>query len=150
MNAHGADLRLRRHADFQRVYGSTKKQHAKQMSFFAALREVVPGDYSGPRVGLTVGKVMGKAHVRNRIKRRLREAVRAEQAALRGLPMDVVLHPRRTVETLPFAALRAEVGEVFRRSSKAAAQRTSKPAEASKAASQQVCESAEARTRASA
>lgn len=110
-----AELRLRRHAEFQRVYNVTRKQHGKQMSFFAARREVVPGEYAGPRIGLTVGRVMGKAHVRNRIKRRLREAVRAEQAALKGLPLDVVLHPRRTVETLPFDQLRAEVAEVFRR-----------------------------------
>ena len=113
-----AELRLRRHAEFQRVYNATKKQHGKQMSFFAAPREVLAGEYAGPRVGLTVGRVMGKAHTRNRIKRRLREAVRAEQAALKGLPLDVVLHPRRSVETLPFAQLRAEVAEVFRRSSK--------------------------------
>ncbi len=117
-----ADLRLRRHADFQRVYNVSKKQHGKQMSFFAAPRAVAPGEYGGPRIGLTVGKVMGKAHVRNRIKRRLREAVRAEQTALAGLPMDVVLHPRRTVETLPFPDLRLEVAGVFRRISKLARQ----------------------------
>ena len=115
-----AELRLRRHAEFQRVYNATKKQHGKQMSFFAAGRDVAPGEYAGPRVGLTVGKVMGKAHVRNRIKRRMREAVRAEQAALRGAAIDVVLHPRRSVETLPYAQLRAEVAAVFRRISKSA------------------------------
>jgi ribonuclease P protein component len=120
-----AELRLRRHAEFQRVYNATRKQHGKQMSFFAARREALPGEYAGPRIGLTVGRVMGKAHVRNRIKRRLREAVRAEQAALKGLPLDVVLHPRRTVETLPFEQLRAEVAEVFRRS---ASQQVSKSA----------------------
>lgn len=113
-----AELRLRRHAEFQRVYSASKKQHGKQMSFFAASRLVAAGEYAGPRVGLTVGKVMGKAHVRNRIKRRLREAVRAEQAELRGLTVDVVLHPRRTVETLPFEELRSEVAVVFRRIAK--------------------------------
>lgn len=122
-----AELRLRRHADFQRVYNSTKKQHGKQMSFFAAPREAKPGEYAGPRVGLTVGKVMGKAHVRNRIKRRMREAVRAEQAALRGLPLDVVLHPRRSVEALPFAQLRADVAEVFRRASRSASRPAAQP-----------------------
>lgn len=122
------ELRLRRHADFQRVYNATKKQHAKQLSYFAALRFVAEGEYAGPRVGLTVGKVMGKAHVRNRIKRRLREAVRAEHAALRGLPVDVILHPRRTVETLPYEQLRAEIAWVFRRVSKSAGQPVSESA----------------------
>ena len=88
------------------------------MSYFAAARVVIAGEYAGPRVGLTVGRVMGKAHERNRIKRRLREAIRAEQDALRGLPVDVILHPRRTVESLPFDQLRAEVRQVFVRSSR--------------------------------
>jgi ribonuclease P protein component len=39
---------------------------------------------------------MGKAVDRNRIKRRMREAVRKNLSSLRT-PVDVILHPRRSV-----------------------------------------------------
>src|SRR5260370_16094551 len=72
-------LRLRRHADYQRVYTSSRKQFSKQMSFFYSLRpaqgpdgKARRSDTTRPRVGLTVGKVMGQAVDRNRIKLRLR------------------------------------------------------------------------------
>ena len=56
---------------------------------------------------------MGKAVDRNRIKRRMREAVRKNLSALNA-PVDVVLHPRRSVLDLEFAMLDREVANVFR------------------------------------
>ena len=113
-------LRLRKHADYQRVYASSRKQFAKQMSYFYALRpaEGPDGkarrcDTTGPRIGLTVGKVMGKAVERNRIKRRMRECIR-RSAGLIQAPVDVILHPRRVVIELEFAKLEREVAQVFR------------------------------------
>ena len=107
-------LRLRKHADYQRVYASSRKQFSKQMSFFYSLRpEDRRSDTPGPRVGLTVGKVMGKAVDRNRIKRRMRECIR-RNAALLTSPVDVILHPRRVVIELEFAKLEREVAQVFR------------------------------------
>ncbi len=111
-------FRLRKHADYQRVYKASRKQFAKQMSYFFTLRtaeEIAtdPDGAAGARVGLTVGKVMGKAVDRNRIKRRMREAVRKNLVAL-TTPVDVVLHPRRTVIDLEFAQLEREVATVFR------------------------------------
>ena len=108
--------RLRKHADYQRVYASSRKQFSKQMSFFFCVRatEDARETISGPRVGLTVGKVMGKAVDRNRIKRRLREVIRRNAQALRVLPVDVILHPRRAVIDLDFEALDREVASVFR------------------------------------
>jgi len=68
---------------------------------------------AGPRVGLTAGKVLGKAHERNRIKRRMREVVRKH---INELPdgVDLVLHPRRSVMTMEFVKLEAEVLRIFR------------------------------------
>jgi ribonuclease P protein component len=126
-----ATFRLRKHADYQRVYAASRKQFSKQMSYFFALRPALGPDGTafrdaqaeGARVGLTVGKVMGKAVDRNRIKRRMREAVR-RQLGLLLAPVDVVLHPRRSVIDLEFAALEREVGTVFRAIGRAAAKTT--------------------------
>ena len=107
-------LRLRKHADYQRVYTSSRKQFAKQMSYFYALRPAERrSDTTGPRIGLTVGKVMGKAVERNRIKRRMRECIR-RSAGLIHAPVDVILHPRKVVIDLEFAKLEREVAQVFR------------------------------------
>jgi ribonuclease P protein component len=111
--------RLRKHADYQRVHQASRKHFAKQMSYFFALRPALGPDGTSvrasakaARVGLTVGKVMGKAVDRNRIKRRMREAVR-RQLPLLDAPVDLVLHPKRSVLDLDFATLQREVAAVF-------------------------------------
>ncbi|WP_263382734.1 ribonuclease P protein component [Granulicella arctica] len=106
-------FRLRKHADYQIVYKASRKQFAKQMTYFFTVRTAAPGEDLTPRVGLTVGKVMGKAVDRNRIKRRMREGIRRHLPLLR-IPVDVILHPRRTVLTLDFATLEREIAQVFR------------------------------------
>lgn len=113
--------RLRKHADYQRVYKASRKQFARQMSYFFAVRPALGPDGTShrnaapdaPRVGLTVGKVLGKAVDRNRIKRRMREAVRRHLPLLQA-PVDVILHPRRTVLEMDRATLEREVATVFR------------------------------------
>jgi len=111
-------FRLRKHADYQRVYKASRKQFAKQMSYFFSRRteEEIgrdPDGATGARIGLTVGKPMGKAVDRNRIKRRMREAIRRNLPALQT-PVDIILHPRRSVLDLEFGALDREVAQVFR------------------------------------
>jgi ribonuclease P protein component len=121
MTTRAITFRLRKHADYQRVYKASRKQFSRQMAYFFALRpQLGPdgtplrnADTTSPRVGLTVGKVMGKAVDRNRIKRRMREAVRKNLSSLNA-PVDVVLHPRRSVIDLDFQLLEREVANVFR------------------------------------
>lgn len=116
-----ATCRLRKHADYQRVYSGSRKQFGKQMSYFFLPRPLVGADGrplrganpEGARVGLTVGKVMGNAVRRNRIKRRMREAVRSQLSLLKS-PVDVVLHPRSSTVDLEFTKLEGEVASVFR------------------------------------
>ena len=110
------NFRLRKHADYQRVYKTGRKQFGKQMAWFFALRDAeaaARSETTGPRVGLTVPKALGKAVARNRIKRRLREAVRAALPLL-AAPVDVVLHPKRSVLEAEFAVIEREVQTIFR------------------------------------
>lgn len=121
MTTRSTTFRLRKHADYQRVYKSSRKQFAKQMAYFFTLRPQLgpdgtplrDADNTSPRIGLTVGKVLGKAVDRNRIKRRMREAVRKNLPSLNA-PVDVVLHPRRSVIDLEFTVLEREVAGIFR------------------------------------
>ncbi len=79
------------------------------MSWFLAPQSDPAGE---PRVGLTAGKVLGKAHERNRIKRRMREVLRRH---IEMLPQgfDLVLHPRRSVLTVEFTKLDAEIVRIL-------------------------------------
>jgi len=105
--------RLSKHADYQRAYAASRKHQSASMSWFLApqqpqANQVLPG----PRVGLTAGKVVGKAHERNRIKRRMREALRRHTGLLpKGC--DLILHPRRSVLTVEFAKLEAEIVRIL-------------------------------------
>lgn len=101
--------RLLRHADFQRVYQTGRRQFTGNMTVFFLRRAASDDAHSSSlRVGLTVGKVLGGAVDRNRIKRRMRAAVRSswpeQQAAV-----DVVFNPRKSVLGLPFADVAQEV-----------------------------------------
>lgn len=128
--ASSTNFRLRKHADYQRVYKAGRKQFGRQMAYFFALRDAEASAHSettGPRIGLTVPKALGKAVARNRIKRRMREAVRAALPLLSS-PVDLVLHPKRSVLEADFAVIEREVQTIFRSVQAAAGKRLSAPA----------------------
>jgi ribonuclease P protein component len=118
--------RLRKHADYQRAYSQARKRQSASMSWFLAPQ---PADQAAAaRVGLTAGKVLGKAHERNRIKRRMREAIR-RHVELLPAGFDLIIHPRRTVLTLEFAKLEAEIVRILEQARGEAARMSVKPAE---------------------
>src|ERR1700756_3046270 len=98
------EARLLKHADFQVVYKNGRKNFSGNMTAFYRASDRA----AGPRIGFTVGKVLGGAVVRNRIRRRMRTAVRRHLREL-ARPLDLVLHPRKSVLTLKFAQLDAEI-----------------------------------------
>jgi len=99
---------LLRHTDFQAVYKEGRKHFSGNITVFYRRRS----DNAGPRIGFTVGKVLGGAVERNRIRRRMKAAVQKHLSEIL-LPLDVVLHPRRSVLTMEFAHLDAEVGQAL-------------------------------------
>jgi ribonuclease P protein component len=108
-----APFRLSRHADFQRAYAAARKHQSASMSWFLAPKPFPGGpEPAVPRIGFTAGKVLGKAHDRNRIKRRLREAIRRHIDLLPSAS-DLIFHPRRSVLTLEFPKLEAEVMRIL-------------------------------------
>lgn len=105
--------RLRKHSDYLSAYAASRKHRSANMSWFVAPQTQLDADApNAGRVGLTVGKVLGKAHQRNRIKRRMREALR-RHVELLPHGFDLIFHPRRTVLTIEFAQLEAEIVRIL-------------------------------------
>jgi ribonuclease P protein component len=91
------------------VQGTARRVHG---SILLAL--VARGAGSGSRVGITVSRKVGGAVVRNRVKRWLRESVRAVGAPAGG-PWDLVLVARAGAATAGYAAVEAQVRDLFHR-----------------------------------
>jgi ribonuclease P protein component len=112
----GRGSRLLRHADFQRVYETGRRQFSAHMTFFYLLGDAAP---HRAHVGFTVGRVLGPAVQRNRIRRRMRDAVRHNLSVLdrslaeRKLSAEVVINPKKGALHAEIAQLRAEVVKGF-------------------------------------
>jgi ribonuclease P protein component len=100
--------RLLRHADFERVYKQGRRHFSAHMTVFYLRRT----EGEGLRVGFTVGRALGGAVERNRMKRRLRESVRLMRPAIEPAA-DVVINPKKSLQTAEFSSLLAEVSRAF-------------------------------------
>lgn len=91
-NRFPAEQRIRRNADFQRVY----RQRCRA-SDHRLLACGCPNGLAHARLGLSVSRKLGGAVVRNRWKRLLREAFRLVRARLPS-GVDLIVIPRPGVE----------------------------------------------------
>ena len=101
--------RLLRHSDFQSVYKLGRRHFASHMTVFYLRR----AESDSVRIGFTVSRALGGAVERNRMKRRLREAVRLHGVAI-GVPVDVVINPKKSLLKAEFPILREEIAKAFR------------------------------------
>ncbi len=102
------DVRLLRHADFERVYKQGKRHFAAHLTAFYRRREA--GDTL--RIGFTVSKLLGGAVQRNRMRRRLREAVRLHWPEFQA-PVDIVINPKKSLLGIELSALGKEIGQML-------------------------------------
>jgi ribonuclease P protein component len=107
--------RIRRRADFQRVYERGTRVHARLFTLF-----LLPGE--GPdapgRLGIAATKKLGGAVVRNRAKRLIREVFRRAKIAP---GFDLVVVPKRELLNASLAALETEYRAVVERTMRRAA-----------------------------
>jgi ribonuclease P protein component len=99
--------RLLARGEFDAVYEGGRRRASKQFLVFFRRREA-----AASRFGISVKKALGGAVVRNRLKRRIREILRLHRQEI-ATGWDIVIHPRSSVGTAPFAAIERELVELL-------------------------------------
>ena len=91
--------RVRKRADFERIYAHGAKRHGRFMTMFVFAREAVA---EKSRFGVAATRKLGGAVVRNRAKRLSRELFRRHKP---DAGLDVVVVPRREFLAADFPSL---------------------------------------------
>jgi ribonuclease P protein component len=106
------DRRVRRRAEFQRVFDAGRRVQGK---YFTLL--VAPNDASGVRLGIVASRKLGGAVRRNRAKRLIREVFRQSQPLPGRQDVDVVVIPRRELFDAAYSSLESDFQAAYRRCS---------------------------------
>lgn len=96
-------LRLKRRADYQRVYNNGVRIRGRHLVLFVARTE---GAVS--RFGVTASRRVGNAVARARCKRRLRELYRLHHQETAGVSLDVVANAYSSCADAPWPELERE------------------------------------------
>jgi ribonuclease P protein component len=99
--------RIRRRADFQRVYKEGVRVHGRLMTLF-----FLPTGQPTSRLGIAATRKFGGAVQRNLAKRRVREAFRRNKGAA---GYDIVVIPKREMLTAAFVDLEADYCSTLKR-----------------------------------
>jgi ribonuclease P protein component len=106
----GSDRRIRRRAEFQRVFDTGQRVHGRFMTVLVA-----PNQAGTARLGIVASKKLGDAVHRNRAKRLIRELFRRSAPAEDGAGLDVVVIPRRELFEATYPTLENDFRTVLRR-----------------------------------
>jgi ribonuclease P protein component len=101
-----AQERLRRRAEFSRVFDAGIRAHGRFMTLVA-----MPAARANSRLGIVATRKLGGAVQRNRAKRLVRELFRRHKPA----NLDIVVLPRRELLEADFASLEADYRAALRR-----------------------------------
>ena len=108
-----AGARLRKRAEFQRVYAEGVKVAGRHMVVFALV-----GSGEENRLGLTATRRVGSAVVRNRARRRVRELFRRAELPADDPPADIVVNVRSSCAAVPWDDLERDFAECLRKISR--------------------------------
>jgi ribonuclease P protein component len=92
--------RLRRRAEFQKVFDSGQRVRSR---FFTLL--VAPGETSGARLGIVASRKIGNSVRRNRAKRLIRELFRLNRHEAGARAVDIVVIPRIELFTAVYTTI---------------------------------------------
>jgi len=107
-NALPPGRRLRRRAEFQRVFDTGRKAHGRYLTIIAAA-DGAPHT----RLGIVASRKLGGAVVRNRAKRLIREVFRTIEAP--AIPLDLVVIPKTALFEASWSSLEQDFQGVLRR-----------------------------------
>jgi ribonuclease P protein component len=99
--------RIRRRAEFERIYSQGFRKHGRYMTVFLLSNET-----GRSRVGIAATRKIGSAVERNRAKRLAREVFRRHKPAGGH---DIVIVPRREMLNAPFSHLEADFQDLLTR-----------------------------------
>jgi ribonuclease P protein component len=107
-NALPSGRRLRRRAEFQRVFDAGRRAHGRYFTIIAAA-DGAPHT----RLGIVASKKLGGAVLRNRAKRLIRETFRTMAAP--AAPVDLVVIPKPSLFQASLSSLKQDFAGVLRR-----------------------------------